>query len=156
MALDTAEPRCVRHEVVLALLKAQATGDHHVEAAKYASTAIDLAASNGMLQTVASEGADVVELVEAGAWRAASHWMDRFRRAVTPAGTTRLKNPIDLVEPLTERELDVVRFLPSRLTVREIADELYISQNTLKFHLKVIYRKLGVSSRAERAKWHAG
>ncbi len=60
-----------------------------------------------------------------------------------------LKNPVDLVEPLTERELDVVRFLPSRLTVREIAGELYISQNTLKFHLKVIYRKLGVSSRAE-------
>ena len=74
-----------------------------------------------MLQTVASEGADVVELVEAGAWRAAPHWMDRFRRAVTPVGTTRLKNPVDMVEPLTERELDVVRFLPSRLTVREIA-----------------------------------
>ena len=68
---------------------------------------------------------------------------------MTPVSITRLKNPANLVEPLTERELDVVRFLPSRLTVREIADELYISQNTLKFHLKVIYRKLGVSSRAE-------
>jgi LuxR family maltose regulon positive regulatory protein len=149
VALDTAEPRCVRHEVVLALLKARATQNRHVEAAKYTSTAIDLAASNGMLQTVASEGAEIVELVEAGAWRAPSHWMDRFRRAVTPVRTTRLKNPVDLVEPLTERELDVVRFLPSRLTVREIAGELYISQNTLKFHLKVIYRKLGVNSRAE-------
>ncbi len=149
VALDTAEPRCVRHEVVLALLKARATEDRHVEAAKYASSAIDLAASNGMLQTVASEGPDVVELVEASAWRAPPHWMDRFRRAVTPVSITRLKNPANLVEPLTERELDVVRFLPSRLTVREIADELYISQNTLKFHLKVIYRKLGVSSRAE-------
>ena len=66
-----------------------------------------------------------------------------------PPRHTHLKNPVDMVEPLTERELDVVRFLPSRLTVREIVDELYISQNTLKFHLKVIYRKLGVSSRAE-------
>ena len=72
LTLGTAEPRCVRHEVVLALLKALATEDRHVEAAKYASTAIDLAASNGMLQTVASEGADVVELVEASAWRPAS------------------------------------------------------------------------------------
>jgi len=45
----------------------------------------------------------------------------------------------------------VVRFLPSRLTLQEIANELYISMNTLKFHLKVIYRKLGVSSRAEAA-----
>ena len=102
-----------------------------------------------MLQTVASEGAAVVELVEASAWRAPAHWMDRYRRLVTPIGRARPKPPGDLVEPLTERELDVVRFLPSRLTVREIADELYISQNTLKFHLKVIYRKLAVSSHAE-------
>ena len=57
----------------------------------------------------------------------------------------------DLIEPLTERERDVLRFLPSRLTVREIADELYVSVNTLKFHLRVIYRKLGVNSRAEAA-----
>jgi LuxR family transcriptional regulator, maltose regulon positive regulatory protein len=56
-----------------------------------------------------------------------------------------------LIDPLTERERDVLRFLPSRLTIREIADELFVSVNTLKFHLKVIYRKLGVSSRAEAA-----
>ncbi|HTT88872.1 MAG TPA: LuxR C-terminal-related transcriptional regulator, partial [Acidimicrobiales bacterium] len=148
-ALDAAAPRCVRHEVVLALLRARAVRNHHAEAMKYASAAVDLAVSNGMLQTVASEGAEVVELVEACAWRAPAHWMDRFRRTVTPAGGSRLTRVINLVEPLTDRELDVVRFLPSRLTVREIADELYISQNTLKFHLKVIYRKLGVSSRAE-------
>ncbi len=147
--LETVLPRCARHEVVLALLRARAVRDHHAEAVKYASTAIDLAVSHGMLQTVVSEGAEVAELIEASAWRAPAHWMDRFRRAVTPVGAGRSRTALDLVEPLTDRELDVVRFLPSRLTVREIADELYISQNTLKFHLKVIYRKLGVSSRAE-------
>jgi LuxR family transcriptional regulator, maltose regulon positive regulatory protein len=148
-ALEGAAPRCPRHEVVLALLRARALLGHHSEALKSASMAIDLAVSNGMLQTVASEGPEVVELVEASAWRASTHWLDRFRRTVTLVGATRMRNPVELVEPLTDRELDVVRFLPSRLTVREIADELYISQNTLKFHLKVIYRKLGVSSRAE-------
>jgi LuxR family maltose regulon positive regulatory protein len=55
------------------------------------------------------------------------------------------------VEALTERELVVLRMLPSRLTLREIAEELFISINTLKFHLKVIYRKLECSSRAEAA-----
>ena len=41
--------------------------------------------------------------------------------------------------------------LPSRLTIREIGDELGISVNTVKFHLRVIYRKLGVGSRNEAA-----
>ena len=52
---------------------------------------------------------------------------------------------------LTERERDVLRLLPSRLTLGEIASELYVSVNTIKFHLRVIYRKLGVNSRKEAA-----
>ena len=48
-----------------------------------------------------------------------------------------------LVGTLSEREREVLRFLPSRLTVREIAAELFISVNTLKFHMRAIYRKLG-------------
>jgi LuxR family maltose regulon positive regulatory protein len=53
------------------------------------------------------------------------------------------------VEPLTERELEVVAFLPTRLTNAEVASELYVSANTLKTHLARIYRKLGVSTRDE-------
>ena len=51
------------------------------------------------------------------------------------------------VEPLTERELDVLRLLRSELSLREIANELYVSYHTVKGHTKSIYRKLGVSSR---------
>lgn len=51
------------------------------------------------------------------------------------------------VEPLTERESDVLRLLRSDLSLREIAGELYISHNTVKGYAKSIYRKLGVSSR---------
>jgi LuxR family maltose regulon positive regulatory protein len=77
--------------------------------------------------------------------------MDRLRRAAADGRRSPALQRLDVVEPLTERERDVLRFLPSRLTMREIADELFISVNTLKFHLKLIYRKLGVSSRAEAA-----
>jgi LuxR family maltose regulon positive regulatory protein len=52
------------------------------------------------------------------------------------------------VEPLTERERDVVRLLATDLSLREIAGELFLSHNTVKGHTKAIYRKLGVSSRA--------
>ena len=105
---------------------------------------------HGMLESVASEGQEAVELVEHTAWRASPEWLDRLRRRATDrnAGPS---TPVDLIEPLTERERDILRFLPSRLTIREIADERYVSVNTLKFHLKAIYRKLGVGSRAEAA-----
>jgi LuxR family transcriptional regulator, maltose regulon positive regulatory protein len=48
---------------------------------------------------------------------------------------------------LTTAELRVLRFLPSHLSFREIADRLYVSPNTVKTHARGIYRKLGVSSR---------
>jgi LuxR family transcriptional regulator, maltose regulon positive regulatory protein len=50
---------------------------------------------------------------------------------------------------LGERELAVLRLLASDLSQREIGAELYISLNTVKFHSRNIYRKLGVSSRAK-------
>jgi LuxR family transcriptional regulator, maltose regulon positive regulatory protein len=50
---------------------------------------------------------------------------------------------------LTERELAVLRLLPGTLSLREIAEELYVSLNTVKTHVQAIYRKLGVSTRDE-------
>jgi LuxR family transcriptional regulator, maltose regulon positive regulatory protein len=149
-SLDTVVPRCIRHEVVLGLLRARAVPDRD-EAAKCASAAVELASGDGLLQTVASEGPDVIELVEQAAWRVPSEWLDRLRRSMAERLTRAAPGGPGLIEPLTERERDVLRFLPSRLTVREIADELYVSVNTLKFHLRIIYRKLGVTSRAEAA-----
>jgi LuxR family maltose regulon positive regulatory protein len=149
-ALATASPRCPRHEVVHRLLLARSLRDGE-EAMKCAAGAVELAASHGLLQTVASEGPQVLELVEHAAWTAPAEWLDRLRRLAADAPARTGQSGLELVEPLTERERDVLRFLPSRLTVREIADELYISVNTLKFHLRVIYRKLGVNSRAEAA-----
>jgi LuxR family maltose regulon positive regulatory protein len=52
-----------------------------------------------------------------------------------------------LVEQLTERELAVLRYLPTRLSQRDIAAELYVSLNTVKTHCRAAYRKLGVVDR---------
>jgi LuxR family maltose regulon positive regulatory protein len=53
------------------------------------------------------------------------------------------------VEPLTERELTVLRLLPTQLRTPEIARELSVSVNTIRSQVQAIYRKLQVSSRAE-------
>ena len=54
-----------------------------------------------------------------------------------------------LVEPLSPREVNVLRYLCSQLTYREIAAALYVSVNTLKSHVRSIFRKLAVTSRAD-------
>jgi LuxR family maltose regulon positive regulatory protein len=54
-----------------------------------------------------------------------------------------------LTEPLSPRELEVLRFLGTSLTSTEIAGELFISPNTARFHIKNIYSKLGVHRRVD-------
>jgi LuxR family maltose regulon positive regulatory protein len=53
------------------------------------------------------------------------------------------------VERLTDRELTVLRYLPTMMSNSEIAAEMYFSVNTVKTHLKSIYRKLEVTRRRE-------
>jgi len=52
-------------------------------------------------------------------------------------------------EALTRCEARVLRYLPSHLSTREIANELYLSTNTVKTHQRHLYQKLGASSRTE-------
>ncbi|WP_141015335.1 LuxR C-terminal-related transcriptional regulator [Nocardioides sambongensis] len=148
-ALKGAEARCQRHRVVAGLMLARAT-EAPAEAEQHLVDAVRIAAAHGLVQTVAAEGPAVLEQVERLTWRAPDGWLSRVRRAVAAEGVRHSPVP-ELVDPLTEREVQVLRMLPSRLTLREVADELCISPNTLKFHLKVIYRKLGCGSRAEAA-----
>jgi LuxR family transcriptional regulator, maltose regulon positive regulatory protein len=52
-------------------------------------------------------------------------------------------------DPLTRREVTVLRLLQGTMSVREIGQELYLSPNTVKTHARAAYRKLGVSSRRD-------
>ncbi|MDL9947029.1 LuxR C-terminal-related transcriptional regulator [Gordonia sp. ABSL11-1] len=53
------------------------------------------------------------------------------------------------IEPLTDRELVVLRYLPTMYKASEIAADLFVSVNTVKTHQQSIYRKLGVSTRRD-------
>jgi two-component system, NarL family, nitrate/nitrite response regulator NarL len=56
---------------------------------------------------------------------------------------------VELIEPLTPRELQVAQLLAAGLTNKEIAHRLGVTDHTVKFHLNGILRKLGVSTRTE-------
>jgi LuxR family maltose regulon positive regulatory protein len=63
-------------------------------------------------------------------------------------GRSRPSAPL-VVEPLSPREQAVLRYLPTMMSNQEIASELFVSVNTVKTHLKAIYRKLDVADRRE-------
>jgi LuxR family maltose regulon positive regulatory protein len=73
-----------------------------------------------------------------------------FSRSQAP-GTAREEQPAPqaLIEALTDRELDVLRSMAEGLTYKEIAARLFISLNTVRFHVKAIYGKLNVSNRTQ-------
>ncbi|MFY0593018.1 response regulator [Roseivirga sp.] len=64
-------------------------------------------------------------------------------------------NAVDFVNDMSEeyglsnRELEVMQLIAKRYTNAEIAEKLYVSNNTVKFHLKNLYNKIGVKNRAE-------
>lgn len=70
---------------------------------------------------------------------------DELAERVVPRARAR----VDLIEPLTARELQVAHLLAAGLTNKEIAQRLEITGHTVKFHLNGILRKLGVSTRTE-------
>ena len=68
------------------------------------------------------------------------------------AGRRRAAGRVDpqvAVEPLSATETRVLRYLPTHLSLREVGNELYVSVNTIKAHIRSIYAKLDVHSRSE-------
>ena len=61
----------------------------------------------------------------------------------------------DLIEPLTDREQEVLRLLATGLSNRNIANLLFIAESTVKTHVEHIIGKLGVSDRVQAAVWAA-
>jgi LuxR family maltose regulon positive regulatory protein len=72
-------------------------------------------------------------------------------QAPSPSVIPRPSSPTQAwgVDSLSDRELDVLRYLPTHLSSTEIARELYVSRNTVRSHIGHIYDKLGVHSRTE-------
>ena len=109
--------------------------------------ALTLAEPEGYVRTFLQEGQAMETLLDAAARESgAPDHVRRLRAAFHPSTQA---GPVKqlLAEPLSERELDVLRLLRSDLDGRGIANELVVSLNTVRTHTKNIYAKLGVNSR---------
>jgi LuxR family maltose regulon positive regulatory protein len=124
---------------VIEILVLQALTQHALAPLERALT---LAEPEGYVRVFLSEGPPMVGLLKAIAKKRAS-WT-YVRRL---AGEPHRRITPGLVEPLSDRELDVLRLLGTDLDGPAIARELVVSLNTLRTHTRNIYAKLGVNSR---------
>ena len=119
--------------------------------------ALTLAEPEGYVRVFVGEGPPMASLLTA-VTRQRAGW-DYVRRllaacaddgatapATTPVEQATRRRP-GLVEPLSERELDVLRLLATDLDGPDIARRLFVSVNTMRTHTKSIYAKLGVNNR---------
>ena len=109
--------------------------------------ALALAEPEGYVRIFVDEGAPMAVLLQAAARQGIAPDYSRQLLAAlgpAPAGPP-AKQP--LIEPLSDRELEVLRLLGSDLSGPEIAGALMVSLNTMNTHTKNIYAKLGVNNR---------
>jgi LuxR family maltose regulon positive regulatory protein len=131
---------------VLQALAHQAGGDITAALASL-DRAVTLAQPEGYVRVILDEGPPMTSLLRAAVKQGtASDYLGRLLAAATG---TELGSPVKqgLVEPLSDRELHVLRLLKSDLDGRDIAGELMVSLNTMRTHTSHIYTKLGVSNR---------
>jgi LuxR family maltose regulon positive regulatory protein len=139
-----AHPRTLIEAGVLAALLASARGEPDVVARRL-EPALDRAAASGIRTPFDAHAERLRPLIEAhlGALGESSGLaVDLLDRLARPEARV-------LVEPLTDREREVLHHLPTLMSNVEIAEGMHLSVNTVKTHLKAVYRKLGVEGRRQ-------
>lgn len=76
-------------------------------------------------------------------------WAERARAELRASGETARRRDPSTIDQLTPQELQIVRAVAGGAMNREVAAELFISPRTVDYHLRKVFRKLGISSRAE-------
>ena len=129
-------------EVLVLLLIARRALDDDAGALTALRQAMILAEPEGYVRTFVAEGAPMTALLEA----AIAHGISpQYARRLLAAGDRQHKQPLE--EPLSEREIEVLRLLATDLNGPDIASELVVALSTVRSHTKAIYAKLGVNSR---------
>jgi LuxR family maltose regulon positive regulatory protein len=132
--------------LVLRALAHQALGDIPAALACL-ERAMTLAEPEGYVRVFTDQGPPMASLLRAAAKQGIAR--NYVRRLLAAVSETEHDSPVKqaLIEPLSERELDVLRLLGTELDGPAIARELMVSLNTVRTHTKNIYAKLAVTSR---------
>ena len=134
-------------EILVLLTLARRARDDVAGALSSLTRAVEMAEPEGYVRVFIDEGSPMVALLRLAAKQpnAPSYVRRLLAAAVMVEGGTPVEQP--LIEPLSERELEVLRLLESDLDGPGMARELSVSLATVRTHTRNIYAKLGVNSR---------
>ena len=121
--------------------------DDQPQAAACIQQALALAEPDGFVRLFADEGEPMARLLRQAAVSGAS--TEYVSQLLRVTGAPSDSPSSTLVEPLSERELQVLRLIAAGLSNRQIADELVIAVSTVKWHINNIFGKLNVHSRTQ-------
>jgi ATP/maltotriose-dependent transcriptional regulator MalT len=138
----------LREKLNYEVISAQSKLDKPTEAKAHIHAAIHLATGHGHRRIFLSQQAPFKNLLLDIAADHPSIYIEQLATAVRESlkGSGNLQG-VGMVNPLTKRELDILRRLTTGLPITQIAASLHISNNTIKTHLKNVYKKLEVDSR---------
>lgn len=137
---------------LLAAIAVRLTGDDH-RASLILEKVLELAEPEGYRRLFTHGGPSVRELLVDQLDSGTAYWSTVSEALEATAPATPLTGeglpPTELAEPLSDRELTVLRYLQGALSNLEIASDLCVSVNTVKTHVRSIYRKLHAAHRRE-------
>lgn len=143
-----AAPTAVAIERAVLRARCHAVTGNRRAAEQALQEAVELARNERFTRVFRDEPALVTEILRGVVAGAPESHLGSLERPATAAAPSRERAGV-VLEPLTKRERELLDFLPSHLSQYEIARKMYLSANTVKTHMKGLYRKLGATSRSE-------
>lgn len=144
---DTAPTLVTRVEQWLHTAIAELDNGRPEHASKALDRALKLAAPEGLRRPIAQASPRLHRLLQQNAQLVRRHpWLRSAKVRAAPGDDQQAPG---VVQPLTKRELDVLRNMAELLSTQEIADAMFVSVNTVKTHIRGVLRKLSVGKRNE-------
>jgi LuxR family transcriptional regulator, maltose regulon positive regulatory protein len=150
--LPTKTPRDLIYKY---LNEVDAAIDRETEALGHLHKCLDLAALYGARETLLRQKPAVLNLIIKASGARPTVYLEELARAAADRLKVQDQNRAGIPEPLTKREIEILKNLSTGKPISAIGSSLHVSQNTMKTHLRNIYRKLeadGRHSAVEKAK----
>jgi ATP/maltotriose-dependent transcriptional regulator MalT len=147
VAPEILESDSARDKIWKSLVGCVANIEQETLAMESLKVALDEGARVGAKESFLRQDSTILELIIRSASKRPTVYLEELARAAAQRMNKKNHENTSLSEPLTKREIDVLRSLASGKPITEIGKNLHISHNTMKTHLRNIYRKLKASGR---------